>query len=84
MAITLLMGGPGWNSILPAHRRTFQRAGRSDGDLQVQLQSVIILARPDAPFKTFKEMLKLGQGKTPVSWSMEIQAHGARAICLGR
>ena len=54
---TLLMGGPGWNTILPAIE------GRSKGpdDLMAvcrfNYSSVIILARPDAPFKTFKEML---------------------------
>ena len=54
---TLLVGGPGWNSILPAVE------GRSKGpdDLvavcRINYSPTIILAKPDAPFKTFKEMI---------------------------
>jgi tripartite-type tricarboxylate transporter receptor subunit TctC len=54
---TLLVGGPGWNSILPAVE------GRSKGpdDLvaicRINYSPTIIVARPDAPFKTFKEMI---------------------------
>jgi tripartite-type tricarboxylate transporter receptor subunit TctC len=55
---TLLFGGPGWSSTLPAIE------GRSKGpdDLvavcRVSHSPVIITARPDAPFKTFKEMIE--------------------------
>jgi len=55
---TLLCGGPGWNSTLPAVE------GRSKGpdDLaavcRINYSPVIITARPDAPFKTFREMIQ--------------------------
>lgn len=54
---TLLAGGPGWNTTLPAVE------GRSKGpdDLvavcRINYSPLIINARPDAPFKTFKEMI---------------------------
>jgi tripartite-type tricarboxylate transporter receptor subunit TctC len=54
---TLLAGGPGWNTTLPAVE------GRSKGpdDLvavcRINYSPTIITARPDAPFKTFKEMI---------------------------
>jgi tripartite-type tricarboxylate transporter receptor subunit TctC len=54
---TLLAGGPGWNTTLPAVE------GRSKGpdDLmavcRINYSPTIIIARPDAPFKTFKEMI---------------------------
>jgi tripartite-type tricarboxylate transporter receptor subunit TctC len=53
----LLIGGPGWNTTLPAVE------GRSKGpdDLaavcRINYSPTIITARPDAPFKTFKEMI---------------------------
>lgn len=55
---TLLAGGPGWNSTLPAVE------GRSKGpdDLaavcRINYSPTILTARPDAPFKTFKEMIQ--------------------------
>jgi len=55
---TLLAGGPGWNSTLPAVE------GRSKGpdDLvavcRINYSPTILTARPDAPFKTFKEMIE--------------------------
>jgi tripartite-type tricarboxylate transporter receptor subunit TctC len=54
---TLLAGGPGWNTTLPAVE------GRSKGpdDLvavcRINYSPTIITARPDAPFKTFREMI---------------------------
>lgn len=54
---TLLAGGPGWNTTLPAVE------GRSKGpdDLmavcRINYSPTIITVRPDAPFKTFKEMI---------------------------
>ncbi len=55
---TLLFGGPGWLSILPAIE------GRSKGPddfetiCRINYSPTILLARPDAPYKTFKEMLE--------------------------
>ncbi len=54
---TLLFGGPGWSSILPAVE------GRSKGpdDLaavcRINYSPALFVARPDAPFKSFKEMI---------------------------
>jgi tripartite-type tricarboxylate transporter receptor subunit TctC len=54
---TLLMGGPGWSSTLPAVE------GRSKGpdDLEavclINYNSILVVAHPDAPFKTFKQMM---------------------------
>ena len=54
---TLLLGGPGWNSTLPAVE------GRSKGpdDLipvcRIKYSANNIVARPDAPFKTLAEMV---------------------------
>jgi tripartite-type tricarboxylate transporter receptor subunit TctC len=54
---TLLNGGPGWNSTLPAVE------GRSKGpdDLvavcRINYSPLVLVARPDAPYKTFKEMI---------------------------
>ncbi len=54
---TLEFGGPGWSSILPAVE------GKSKGpdDLvavcRVNYSPTVIIARPDAPYKTFKEMI---------------------------
>jgi tripartite-type tricarboxylate transporter receptor subunit TctC len=55
---TLLMGGPNWNTTLPAVE------GRSHGpdDLaavcRINFSPVMVAARLDAPFKTFKEMIE--------------------------
>lgn len=55
---TLLFGGPGWSTTLPAIE------GRSKGpdDLwavcRINYSPTIIVARPDLPYKTFKEMLE--------------------------
>ena len=54
---TLLFGGPGWSTTLPAVE------GRSKGpdDLvavcRVNYTATLFLARPDAPYKTLREML---------------------------
>jgi tripartite-type tricarboxylate transporter receptor subunit TctC len=54
---TLLFGGPGWSSILPAVE------GRSKGpdDLaavcRINYSPTLFVARPDAPYKSFKEMI---------------------------
>ncbi len=54
---TLLMGGPNWNTTLPAVE------GRSHGpdDLaavcRINFSPVMVAARLDAPYKTFKEMI---------------------------
>ncbi len=54
---TLEFGGPGWSSIFPAIE------GKSKGpdDLvavcRINYSPTVIIARPDAPFKTFKEMI---------------------------
>lgn len=55
---TLLFGGPGWCTILPAIE------GRSKGpnDLvavcRINYSPTLIVAKPDIPYKTFKEMLE--------------------------
>ena len=55
---TLLFGGPGWSSALPAIE------GRSVGPeglvavARVNYSPVVFIARPDAPFKTLKEMVE--------------------------
>jgi tripartite-type tricarboxylate transporter receptor subunit TctC len=54
---TLLFGGPGWSTALPAIE------GRSVGPdglvavARVNYSPVVFIARPDAPFKTLKEMV---------------------------
>ena len=54
---TLLAGGPGWNSTLPA----VEERSKGPDDLvavcRINYSPTIITARPDAPFKTFKEMI---------------------------
>jgi tripartite-type tricarboxylate transporter receptor subunit TctC len=55
---TLLFGGPGWSTTLPAVE------GRSKGpdDLaavcRINYTAPIVIARPDAPYKTLKEMVQ--------------------------
>jgi tripartite-type tricarboxylate transporter receptor subunit TctC len=55
---TVLFGGPGWSSALPAIE------GRSVGPnglvavARVNYSPVVFIARPDAPFKTLKEMVE--------------------------
>ncbi len=54
---TLLAGGPGWNSTLPA----VEERSKGPDDLvavcRINYSPTIITARPDAPFKTFREMI---------------------------
>lgn len=55
---TVLFGGPGWSTALPAIE------GRSVGPeglvavARVNYSPVVFIARPDAPFKTLKEMVE--------------------------
>ena len=58
---TLLAGGPGWNSTLPA----VEERSKGPDDLvavcRINYSPTILTARPDAPFKTFKEMIIWGK-----------------------
>ncbi len=58
---TLLAGGPGWNSTLPA----VEERSKGPDDLvavcRINYSPTILTVRPDAPFKTFKEMINWGK-----------------------
>jgi tripartite-type tricarboxylate transporter receptor subunit TctC len=89
---TLLFGGQGWSSALPAVE------GRSKGPnelvavCRINYSPTIIVARPDAPFKTFKEMVEYTRanpdklifgntgpwGQADLSWKLIIKATGIK------
>lgn len=54
---TLLVGGPGWNTTLPAVEGRSKGPDDLIGVCRINYSPVILVARPDAPYKTFKEML---------------------------
>ena len=54
---TLLFGGPGWSSALPAIEGRSVGPDRLVAVARVNYSPVIFMARPDAPFKTLKEMV---------------------------
>jgi tripartite-type tricarboxylate transporter receptor subunit TctC len=90
---TLLLGGPGWNSTLPAVE------GRSKGpeDLDpvclINYSSAIVTVNANAPFKTLKEMIAWGKqnpgqlvvgstgtwGNVDLAWKMIAQETGITA-----
>jgi tripartite-type tricarboxylate transporter receptor subunit TctC len=90
---TLLFGGMGWSSTLPAVE------GRSKGpdDLmavcRINYSPTIIVARPDLPFKTFKEMIEYAKanpdklifgntgpwGQADLPWKMIVKQTGIKA-----
>ena len=55
---TLLFGGPGWSTTLPA----VENRSKGPDDLvavcRINYSAPILTARPDAPFKTFAEMMQ--------------------------
>lgn len=55
---TLLFGGPGWSSALPAIEGRSVGPDRLVAVARVNYSPIILLARPDAPFKTLKEMVE--------------------------
>lgn len=55
---TLLFGGPGWSSALPAIEGRSAGPDRLVAVARVNDSPVILLARPDAPFKALKEMVE--------------------------
>lgn len=55
---TLLFGGPGWSSALPAIEGRSVGPDRLVAVARVNYSPVILLARPEAPFKTLKEMVE--------------------------
>jgi tripartite-type tricarboxylate transporter receptor subunit TctC len=58
---TLCFGGPGWSSILPAVEGRSKGPDQLDAVCRINYSPTIIVARPDAPYKTFKEMLAWGK-----------------------
>ncbi len=55
---TLLFGGPGWNSILPAVEGRSKGPDDFEAVCRINYSPTLIIARPDAPYKTFKEMIQ--------------------------
>jgi tripartite-type tricarboxylate transporter receptor subunit TctC len=55
---TLLFGGPGWSTALPAIEGRSVGPDRLVAVARVNYSPIILLARPDAPFKTLKEMIE--------------------------
>jgi tripartite-type tricarboxylate transporter receptor subunit TctC len=55
---TLLFGGPGWSSALPAIEGRSAGPDRLIAVARVNYSPALLLARPDAPFKTLKEMVE--------------------------
>ena len=55
---TLLCGGPNWNSTLPAIDNTSKGPDDLVAVCRINYTSGVLVARADAPFKTFKEMVE--------------------------
>jgi len=55
---TVLFGGPGWSSALPAIEGRSVGPDRLTAVARVNYSPIILLARPEAPFKTLKEMVE--------------------------
>jgi tripartite-type tricarboxylate transporter receptor subunit TctC len=55
---TLLLGGPGWNSTLPAVEGRSKGPDDLDPVCLINYSSAIVTVKADAPFKTLKEMLE--------------------------
>jgi tripartite-type tricarboxylate transporter receptor subunit TctC len=90
---TLLCGGPNWNSTLPA----VEGISKGPDDLlavcRINYTSGILVARSDAPFKTFKEMVEWAKanpgklvfghtgpwGGADVSWKIITQKTGIKS-----
>ena len=54
----VLFGGPGWSSALPAIEGRSIGPDRLVAVARVNYSPIILLARPEAPFKTLKEMVE--------------------------
>lgn len=61
---TLLFGGPGWTSALPAIEGRSVGVDRLDPVARVNYSPMIMLARPEAPFGTLKEMVDWAKSHT--------------------
>lgn len=55
---TLLMGGPGWNTTLPAIEARSKGPDELAAVCRINYSSAIIVTRPDQPYKSFKGMLE--------------------------
>lgn len=54
---TLLFGGPGWSSALPAIEGRSVGPDRLVAVARINYSSAVVFARPEAPFKNLKEMV---------------------------
>ena len=89
---TLLFGGPGWSTTLPA----IEGRSRGPDDLlavcRINYSPTIIVARSDLPFKTFKEMIEWAKanpdklifantgpwGQADLSWKLIVKQTGIK------
>ncbi len=89
---TLLCGGPNWNSTLPAVEGTSKGPDDLLAVCRINYTSGVLVARADAPFKTFKEMVEWAKanpgklvfghtgpwGGADVSWKIITQKTGIK------
>jgi len=54
---TLLFGGPNWSTTLPAVEGRSKGPNDLDPVCRINYSPVMVATRPDAPYKTFKEMI---------------------------
>lgn len=55
---TLLFGGPGWNTTLPAIDGRSKGPDSLEAVCRINYSPLVVGIRPDLPFKTFKQMLE--------------------------
>jgi tripartite-type tricarboxylate transporter receptor subunit TctC len=55
---TLLFGGPGWSTTLPAIEGRSKGPDDLDAVCRINYSATTIICRPDLPYKTFKEMIE--------------------------
>jgi len=55
---TLLFGGPGWSTTLPAIEGRSKGPDDLDAVCRINYSATTIICKPDLPYKTFKEMIE--------------------------